>query len=396
MENKNDKSTMQKASRGAQMLKGAGNIARGIASGNFVAVARGTAEVLSPQVLLIIVLTIVFIILIPVIVIASLPQIMFSWATVDDVDLKARNIHGTEITAYYEEIYEKQPKGLNVDICWLISIESVLHKQKVEDISRKDVEESFRRSYKTDEETGTLVSKTPAEMMDELGFTEADKNWAELMYTTISDQYIPPGSNMADNDLPVSDDTGDVIKPENDDGTPLGESGETVVTYYSQIDDRWENTKYGKSGTIGSAGCGPTALAIVVSTFKGRNITPVEVANWSVRSGHRCEGNGSYHSIIPEGAKHYGLKVEKLGRSSKIEIANHLSSGKLIVAIMGKGHFTNGGHFIVLRGITSDGKVLVADPASRKRSNRTWDMSIILNEAKGTASSGGPFWSLSK
>ena len=39
---------------------------------------------------------------------------------------------------------------------------------------------------------------------------------------------------------------------------------------------------------------------------------------------------------------------------------------------MAKGHFTSNGHFIVLRGITEDGKVLVADPASYKRSGQEW------------------------
>lgn len=47
---------------------------------------------------------------------------------------------------------------------------------------------------------------------------------------------------------------------------------------------------------------------------------------------------------------------------------------------MTKGHFTNSGHFIVLRGV-KDGKILVADPASRDRSDIEWDLSIILSEA---------------
>ena len=59
---------------------------------------------------------------------------------------------------------------------------------------------------------------------------------------------------------------------------------------------------------------------------------------------------------------------------------------------MAKGHFTNGGHFIVLRGITSDGEILVADPASIKRSERTWSLSLIINEAREGAGAGGPFW----
>lgn len=58
---------------------------------------------------------------------------------------------------------------------------------------------------------------------------------------------------------------------------------------------------------------------------------------------------------------------------------------------MTKGHFTSGGHFIVLRGV-QDGEILVADPASYTRSQKTWDLSIILNEASKAAGAGGPFW----
>ena len=62
-----------------------------------------------------------------------------------------------------------------------------------------------------------------------------------------------------------------------------------------------------------------------------------------------------------------------------------------MVAIMAKGHFTSSGHFIVLRGV-QDGKIMVADPGSYKRSNQLWDLSIILNEASRRAAAGGPFW----
>lgn len=72
-------------------------------------------------------------------------------------------------------------------------------------------------------------------------------------------------------------------------------------------------------------------------------------------------------------------------------IVDALSQGKLVVAIMLKGHFTSSGHFIVLRGV-ENGKILVADPASYTRSQQTWDLSIILNEASGRAGAGGPFW----
>lgn len=384
-QNTSGRSGYQKATRGAQMLKGAIKAGSGIASGNFVAVAQGVVEALSPKVILIIISIILFIILLPVIIISAIPQMLFSWATVDDAELVARNQHGTELVQHYEDTIDDLPEGVNPDIYWLISIESVREKQDLDEISKRDVENSVKNSYTIDSETGEVYNKSPDEIMNELGFDEEQKNWATLMYDTLNYQYLDPNSEFADVDgLPSYE------------GVMLGESGETQVVYYNQLDSRWSNEMYGRSSTIGAAGCGPTALAICVSTLTGRYVDPPAVCAWSVRNGHRCEGNGSYHSLIPEGAKHYGLKVEKLGRSSARELEQHLSSGKLVIAIMAKGHFTSNGHFIVLRGITEDGKVLVADPASYKRSGQEWDMSIILNEARGDAAAGGPFWSLSR
>lgn len=367
------------------MLKGAAKTAGGIASGNFVAVAQGVTEALSPKVILIIISVILFIVLLPVIIISAIPQMLFSWGTVNDDELIARNRHGTELVQHYEETIDDLPDGVNPDIYWLISIESVREKQDLDEISKRDVENSVKSSYTVDDETGEVYNKTPDEIMNDLGFDDEQKNWATLMYDTLNYQYLDPNSEFADvGGLPSYE------------GVMLGKSGETPVVYYNQLDSRWSNQMYGRSSTIGAAGCGPTSLAIAVSTLTGENVDPPTVCAWSVRNGHRCEGNGSYHSLIPEGAKHYGLKVEKLGRSSARELEEHLSSGKLVIAIMAPGHFTSSGHFIVLRGITESGKVLVADPASYRRSEQEWSMSIILNEARGDAAAGGPFWSLSK
>ena len=62
-----------------------------------------------------------------------------------------------------------------------------------------------------------------------------------------------------------------------------------------------------------------------------------------------------------------------------------LSTGKPVIASMKKGTFTRGGHFIVLRGITEDGKILVNDPndnAKKQHFNRSFDLSLIKREAK--------------
>jgi hypothetical protein len=170
------------------------------------------------------------------------------------------------------------------------------------------------------------------------------------------------------------------------DGTP-------GVVYFNQLDARWKDEPYGQTGTIGTSGCGPTALAMAVSSLTDRFIDPVEMSRWSFENGYRAEGNGSFLTLIPNGARHFGLTVEEATRSDGQKIVDALASGKLIIAIMSKGHFTSGGHFIVLRGVTEDGMILVADPASLSRSEREWDLSIILDEARRDA--GAPFWILS-
>lgn len=86
--------------------------------------------------------------------------------------------------------------------------------------------------------------------------------------------------------------------------------GSTDVVYFNQADSRWKNTPYGKTGTIGRSGCGPTSLSIVVSTLTNNIINPVEMSKWAYENGYYAEGAGSYHSLIPNGAKNFGLRVE--------------------------------------------------------------------------------------
>lgn len=175
---------------------------------------------------------------------------------------------------------------------------------------------------------------------------------------------------------------------------PLGDvrftDGQTDVVYFNQLDKNYADKPYG-TDNIGGYGCGPTAMAIVISSLTDKTVDPVLMAQWSYENGYWCKGSGSYHSLIPEAAKAWGLSVEGCKASEEQKIVNALSSGKLVVAIMSRGHFTKSGHFIVLRGV-KDGKILVADPVSRYRSEQLWDLSIITDEASSHAAAGGPFW----
>lgn len=121
-------------------------------------------------------------------------------------------------------------------------------------------------------------------------------------------------------------------------------------------------------------------------------MNPKEMSDWAVENGYCCEGNGSYHSLIPGAASAFGLSVEGAGIDDAQKVVDALADGKLVVAIMGQGHFTTSGHFIVLRGVTEDGQFLVANPVSYSKSQQSWDSKIVFNEARKNAAADGPFW----
>lgn len=166
--------------------------------------------------------------------------------------------------------------------------------------------------------------------------------------------------------------------------------GAVEVVYFNQLDERYANHPYG-TDNIGGYGCGPTSMAIVVSSLTDDMVDPVEMAKWAYDNGYWCSKSGSYHALIPAAAKKWGLPVEGCPATGPQRIVDALSDGKLVVALMTKGHFTSSGHFIVLRGV-ADEKILVADPASTTRSQQSWDLSIIISEASRSAGAGGPFW----
>lgn len=172
-----------------------------------------------------------------------------------------------------------------------------------------------------------------------------------------------------------------------------GNSKELI--YYNQNDLRWAEEIYGNNDSISLYGCGPTALAMLVSSLTEHKINPLEMAVWAKDNGFYVNRSGSTHNIIPDGLKSYGISVSPLKTYSLEALVQELASGNLVVVLMNKGTFTAQGHFIILTGITLDGKLSIADPNNIDHTLELWDPELILKEAKYGANAGGPFWSVS-
>lgn len=172
----------------------------------------------------------------------------------------------------------------------------------------------------------------------------------------------------------------------------VDESNETIETYYPanisrvplylQYDSEWGKTAYG-NGTIKRNGCCPTCLAMVFSYLCQQNIYPTDVVAWAGNT-YYVNGAGTAWSIFYPAAEQWGVSCTNIGKDEDAMI-EALSSGNLIIASMGPGTFTKGGHFIVLTGITESGGIKVNDPndsSSKLHSKKEFDINLILRECK--------------
>jgi hypothetical protein len=164
-----------------------------------------------------------------------------------------------------------------------------------------------------------------------------------------------------------------------DDGFPI----------YIQTDPRWTNSPYG-SGTVGHDGCGPSAMAMIITALTGQAVTPAETGKIAGDDGMLKDGGSSW-DLPNDLAKHYGLKSTSI-KADVTAISNAVKGGSYVI-MAGKGSlpFTNGGHYIFIRGVTADGKWKIGDSIHKDTNNATFNPSTILSMA-----SSGSIYAISK
>ena len=118
------------------------------------------------------------------------------------------------------------------------------------------------------------------------------------------------------------------------------------------------------------------------------SFTPKYVADMSVNMGYYVDEVGTDWTLMTAGASELGINSAQLTNWSEDTLKSELSAGHPIICSMGPGDFTNQGHFIVLSGLTEEGKVLINDPNSKINSRKKWDLNTIINQMNAAWS----FW----
>lgn len=197
---------------------------------------------------------------------------------------------------------------------------------------------------------------------------------------------------IAEEDAPDGRDTVNTFIPKvyNDTRLSMKNHKEYIAgyIYFNQGDGAWNQNGY----CIAKAGCGPTSMAVVITSLTGKWVTPLDTAIWGYQHGFYSR-EGSAHEMIPAMAAAYGLRCQGAGTDYQT-IKKALKAGKPVVCLMGPGYFTRGGHFMVLVAIDNNDCVTVADVGSRTRSAYKYRLADVIAQSKG-ASAGGPFWVMS-
>lgn len=161
------------------------------------------------------------------------------------------------------------------------------------------------------------------------------------------------------------------------------------VPLFIQWDYRWAFLKYGKETIIATSGCGPTCIAMVYNYFKkDKNINPKTICDFSVSNNYYIDNVGTKSTLIGEGIKKLGLN-SKLININLDSMKKSLDEGNILIALVKEGHFTTGGHFIVIRNYDDMNNFYINDPNSIENSKRAWSYSILLNETRN-------LWAISK
>ena len=154
------------------------------------------------------------------------------------------------------------------------------------------------------------------------------------------------------------------------------------IVYYSQ--HSYKNVQFcGRSGaSISSSGCGVTSAAIVASSLTGNTkYDPKYMMEWAYREGECGAGiSGTNDGFFIKFATQLGLKYQRVKKENANLVVEALKTGNaLVIAHMGNGHFTGGGHYIVLSAVNDKGEVMVQDP-NDKGKNHYWSINLIANE----------------
>ena len=164
---------------------------------------------------------------------------------------------------------------------------------------------------------------------------------------------------------------------------PSDERGMPIPILYQSDYTDIVCTVDGIARSVATSGCGATCVSMVTAYLTGNTEqTPYTLFYRAVQMG-RYRGSGLDHETLSWLLRENGVKSSWISNDASA-IKQALHDGKPVIAHMGPGIFTTQGHYIVLRGVTEDGKILVNDPYSASRTRKAYPIETLVTQARGS------------
>ena len=89
------------------------------------------------------------------------------------------------------------------------------------------------------------------------------------------------------------------------------------LVYYPQCKGPYDNYPLPKGGTICSAGCGPTTVAMILASYVDKKINPITVVDMYKKRNYYLGRDGSYYYHAEEILKEYQFKINYVFKKNK-------------------------------------------------------------------------------
>jgi len=275
-------------------------------------------------------------------------------------------INGLDIKNYidiYSEIINGDWKDHNIVLVSVNPVNEEIESDHGFSAKNSDIEEFNNKLSKDVSSDNTLYCDTYSEIKDSISTIDG------LHYEkdTYKDIYELTNACISDRDYAKNS--------YNCKSSKIGGFKDGDIVYYNQCD--YPNASYGGLGGLCEYGCGPSSLAIVISSLTGEEHDPVEMTDHVCSIGG-CTYAGTTLDAIGQTIEDYGFHYTKT--TDIQEVYDALANGDaLVIASMGPGHFTANGHYITLTAAKGGDMIMVHDPGHREN-NHEWDMNIVGTE----------------
>ena len=276
-----------------------------------------------------------------------------------------------------------------------------------EELRTELLENRIEQIYNWQEETGYSAGLIIAIALEENKtnfddfleeMNEKGNIWKEAGYTTVKEiaqdyigdetagewanTIIEPGMQEAGEKLGIIVYGEKAISGDGYDNVYVSKTGK-MYRNYKQIKGTyaqhvWSPTYNGSPGTIYNNGCALTSIAVVISGYQNRNVSPLDVVN-------RISNNTGYVARFKPmvAFSSYGIEATRPQYNSKSRVINHVQTGKPVIIHVLKEEestFTDGEHWMAILDYneTTD-ELYVSNPSATRPTKTGWiDADMVL------------------